>query len=138
MSKRIWLYGIFFGALLIIFYLASFWGTNTWKAKLPVLSVVRPFSFINQQADTITEESVDKKVYVAEYFFTTCKGICPRMNKNMKRIYNEFKNENNFLILSHTVDPERDSVARMKRYADSMGVDAKKWWFLTEIGRAHV
>lgn len=131
MSKKIWLYCLFFGVLLIIFYLASFWGTDTWKAKLPVLSAVRPFTFINQQGDSVTEETVGNKVYVAEYFFTTCKGICPRMNKNMLRVYNEFKKEDNFIILSHTVDPERDSVARMRRYADSIGVDNKKWWFLT-------
>lgn len=131
MSKKLWGYALFFGVLLIVFYLAAFWGTNFWKPQLPVLSTVRPFSFVNQQGDSVTEETVGKKVYAVEYFFTTCKGICPRMNKNMKRIYDEFKKEDNFMILSHTVDPERDSVSRLRRYADSMGVDSKKWWFLT-------
>lgn len=111
--------------------MAAFWGTDAWKAKLPVLSTVKPFTFINQEGDTINESNIGEKVYVAEYFFTTCKGICPRMNKNMMKVYNEFKAENNFLILSHTVDPERDSSARLKRYADSLGVDTGKWWFLT-------
>ena len=71
------------------------------------------------------------KVYVAEYFFTHCDGICPTMNNNMRLVYEEFKNDSNFLILSHTCDPERDSVAQMKYYADSMKVDTKKWIFLT-------
>jgi protein SCO1/2 len=68
---------------------------------------------------------------VAEYFFTTCKGICPKMNTNMKELYAAFKDEPDFLILSHTVDPETDSVARMKHYADSLHADSKTWIFLT-------
>jgi protein SCO1/2 len=70
-------------------------------------------------------------VYVADYFFTTCKGICPKMNNNMKLVYEELKNENDFLILSHTCDPETDSVAQMKKYSDSLGVNTSKWVFLT-------
>ena len=70
-------------------------------------------------------------MYIAEYFFTTCKGICPKMNTNMKKLYEKFKNEKGFLILSHTVDPETDTVARMKRYADSLGANTGNWWFLT-------
>jgi protein SCO1 len=131
MSKKFWLYALFFGVLLIVFYAAAFWGTGFWKPQLPVLSQVRPFVFVNQQGDTVTEENTAKKIYAVEFFFTTCKGICPRMNKNMLRVYNEFKNEKDFLILSHTVDPETDSAAKLKRYADSMGVDTGKWWFLT-------
>lgn len=100
------------------------------KVKLPVLSYVKPFSFTNQEGQTITERELAGKVYVAEYFFTTCKGICPKMNTNMKKVYEQFKNEKDFYILSHTVDPETDSVGRMKRYADSLGVGGN-WWFLT-------
>jgi len=100
------------------------------KVKLPVLSYVKPFSFTNQEGQTITEREVAGKVYVAEYFFTTCKGICPKMNANMKKVYEQFKNQKDFYILSHTVDPETDSVGRMKRYADSLGVGGN-WWFLT-------
>jgi len=100
------------------------------KVKLPVLSYVKPFSFTNQEGQTITEREVAGKVYVAEYFFTTCKGICPKMNTNMKKVYERFKNEKNFAILSHTVDPERDTVGRMKHYADSLGIGGN-WWFLT-------
>ena len=99
--------------------------------KLPVLSYVQPFSFTSQNNQQVTQKEVAGKVYIAEYFFTTCKGICPKMNTNMKALYDVFKNEKGFLILSHTVDPETDTVARMKRYADSLGVNTGNWLFLT-------
>ena len=71
------------------------------------------------------------KIFVAEYFFTTCKSICPILNANMKIVYERYKNEKDFLILSHTSDPATDSAARLKKYADSMNVDTGKWIFLT-------
>jgi protein SCO1/2 len=71
------------------------------------------------------------KVVAVNYFFTTCKGICPRMNNNVRKVYEEFKNEPDFVIFSHTCDPETDSVARIKQYADSMKVNTAKWVFLT-------
>jgi protein SCO1/2 len=101
------------------------------EVNLPVLTYVKPFAFTDQDGNRITQNDTKGKVYVAEYFFTTCKSICPKMNRNMKKIYEAFKNEKNFLILSHTVDPETDSVGRLKRYADSLGVDAERWHFLT-------
>lgn len=99
--------------------------------KLPVISYVEPFSFTNQEGNEISEKDVNGKVYVAEYFFTTCKGICPKMNANMKRIYEAFNKEKNFLILSHTVDPDVDSVGRLKKYADSIGISSTSWHLLT-------
>jgi len=94
-------------------------------------SYVRPFSLTNQDSMQVTEKDVAGKVYVAEYFFTTCKGICPDMNNNMKLVYEAFKNEPDFLILSHTSDPETDTPQQLKKYADSMGVNTNKWIFLT-------
>ncbi len=99
--------------------------------KLPVLSYVKPFSFTDQDGNSISEKDTNGKVYVAEYFFTTCKGICPKMNTNMKKIHEVFNKENNFLIMSHTVDPDVDKVGRLKRYADSLGISAQNWHFLT-------
>ncbi|MEI6947436.1 SCO family protein [Paraflavisolibacter sp. H34] len=98
---------------------------------LPPIGHVASFSFTNQDGNTVTEKNIEGKVVAAEYFFTTCKGICPRLNKNMRTVYDEFQGENNFLILSHTSDPETDSAARLKRYADSMGVNTARWIFLT-------
>ena len=93
---------------------------------------VQPFSFINQDGKLVTDKDVEGKVYVAEYFFTTCNGICPTMNNNMKRVYEKFKNEKDFLILSHTSDPERDSVSTLKKYADSLGLIQHNGCFLQE------
>src|SRR5258708_28851204 len=99
--------------------------------QLRVLNYVQSFSFAKQDGKKITEKDVSGKVYVAEYFFTTCKGICPKMNSNVKKLSLEFANEPDFRILSYTVDPETDSIGRMKRYADSLGADGTKWWVLT-------
>jgi protein SCO1/2 len=131
MNKKSWFYIGFFAFLVVGFYVAMLAMTEFGKVKLPVLNSVHPFSFTRQDGKQITEKEVEGNVYIAEYFFTTCKGICPKMNKNMKALYEEFKNEKNFLILSHTVDPETDSVARLSKYADSMGASVKNWWFLT-------
>jgi protein SCO1/2 len=101
------------------------------KPELPVLSYVPAFAFDNQEGKMITNNDLVGKVYVAEYFFTTCKGICPKLNSNMKKLAENYVGERDFRILSYTVDPETDSVARMKHYADSLGADPQRWWFLT-------
>jgi len=101
------------------------------KKRVPPISYVTAFDFITQDGEHFTQDDVAGKVFVSEYFFTTCKGICPVMNGNMKTVYEELKDEPDFLILSHTSDPEVDSAARLKWYADSMKVDTKKWVFLT-------
>lgn len=120
-------YTIFFAVLFIVFYIV----VKQWLVKNDAISVVRPFSFVNQDGNRVTEKDMAGKVYVVEYFFTTCTGICPRMNNNMKTVYEEFKAQPDFYILSHTSDPERDSVQKMKKYADSLGVNTAKWIFLT-------
>ena len=127
MSKKAIFYISFFVALFIIFYLV----VRPWIKRNDTISPVQPFSFINQDGKPVTDKDVEGKVYVAEYFFTTCPGICPTMNTNMKRVYEKFKDEKDFFILSHTSDPERDSVTVLKKYADSMGVNTAKWIFLT-------
>lgn len=132
MTRKAIFYTLFFIALFILFYagltkIIPGYG----EVKLPVLSYVQPFSFTNQDGKKITEKDIAGKVCVVEYFFTTCKGICPKMNNNMKAIFQAYKNEPDFLILSHTVNPETDSVGRMKHYADSLGADSKSWLFLT-------
>ncbi len=127
MSKKAMFYTVFFVVLAIVFFLV----VKKWMVGVSPISVVQPFSFINQDGKPVTDKDVEGKVYVAEYFFTTCPGICPTMNTNMKRVYEKFKDEKNFLILSHTSDPERDSVPVLKKYADSMHVNTSKWVFLT-------
>jgi protein SCO1/2 len=131
MSKKMAGYLGFFLLLTAGFLFFVFRGNDNWKTKLPVLSTVKPFSFKTQDGQTFNNQDLQGKVSVVEYFFTTCKGICPRMNGNMKTVYEKFKNENDFQIVAHTCDPETDSVARLKVYADSMSIDTKKWHLLT-------
>jgi protein SCO1 len=120
-NKWILIYVGFFIVLLGVFYLLLFNDYDFSKSNLMVRNDnVENFSFINQDGKKITERSVEDKVYVAEYFFTTCKGICPIMNANMRRVYEAFKDEPGFMILSHTCMPETDSVPLLKAYEEKM------------------
>ncbi len=131
MSKKLVRYLLFFGVLLAGFYIAMIQLTDFEKVKLPVLNTVQSFQFLRQDSNMVSQKDIGNRIYVAEYFFTTCKGICPKMNKNMKAIYEKYKSNPDFLILSHTVNPETDSLPVLKRYADSLGASATNWWFLT-------
>jgi protein SCO1 len=131
-SKKRLFYIIFFAALAGIFYFVlTLVIPGFGKKKIPPVSFVQPFAFTDQDGKMVTDKTIAGKVYVAEYFFTHCEGICPVMNNNMRLVYEELKSEPDFLIVSHTSDPERDSVPQMKYYADSMKVDTRKWMFLT-------
>jgi protein SCO1/2 len=121
----------FFLVLVLAFYYFLFRGNDRWKKKLSVISYVKPFHFTNQQGLPFTDKDLLGKVTVVEYFFTTCRGICPKMNTNMKAIYDQFKDEQDFMILSHTCNPETDSVPLLKKYADSLKVNNQKWVFVT-------
>jgi protein SCO1/2 len=132
MSKKRIFYFAFFGVLIAAFFIALVVVIPGFaKPKYPAIGTVQSFAFTNQDGKTITDKDMQGKVAAVEYFFTTCKGICPRLNNNMKTIYNEYKNEDGFLILSHTCDPETDSVAKLKRYSDSLGINTARWQFLT-------
>lgn len=132
MSKRRLFYIGFFSVLVLGFYFViTSLVPEFGQKKIDPVSYIHPFSFINQDGKTITEKDVKGKVFVAEYFFTTCKGICPKMNNYLKTVYERFKNEKDFLILSHTCDPEQDSAAQLKKYSDSLGVNTSRWMFLT-------
>lgn len=132
--KKLLLYAGFFVVLTGTFLFFVFQGTDNWKTKLPVLAAsVQPFSFTTENNTTFTQKDMQGKVCVVNYFFTTCKGICPRMNGNLKEVYYEFKDNPEFMIVSHTSDPETDSSAKLKAYAVQMKVDTDKenWVFLT-------
>lgn len=132
MSKKGIFYVVFFIAVVIGFYfVASYLIPDFNKRGLEPISTVHDFKFTTQDGRPFTQQDVKGKVYVAEYFFTTCTGICPVMNNNMKTVYEKYKGNPQFLILSHTCDPEKDSAGRLKRYADSMQVDTRQWIFLT-------
>jgi protein SCO1 len=135
MKKKIIFYSIFFVLLISTFYILLSFTKGFFDVKLPVMSYVQDFSFTDQNGQTVTQHNIDGKVYVAEYFFTTCKGICPKMNFNMKGVYDQFKNDKDFAIISHTSMPETDSVPLLKKYEEKMiGSNphyAAKWYFVT-------
>lgn len=92
---------------------------------------IADFSLVNQLGDTITQKTFDGRIYVADFFFTTCATICPIMTEHMGQIQRKIKNDPDILLLSHTVTPEIDTVAQLKRYADKKGVIAGKWHLVT-------
>jgi protein SCO1/2 len=87
--------------------------------------------FTNQYNEKVTEENVKGKIYVTDFFFTTCQSICPIMSSQLERVYKQFENNKDILILSHTVSPEEDSVNVLKDYAFLHGVKDNRWLFVT-------
>ena len=92
---------------------------------------IPPFQLINQEGDAITEQTVANKIYITDFFFTFCPGICPKMTANMAILQEEFLNDDEVLLLSHSVTPERDSVSILKVYAEEKGVLSGKWHLAT-------
>ncbi len=105
------------------------------EKELPILGqpghIVGSFAFLDQDSTLISNADVDGKIRVVEYFFTTCKGICPEMNENMRYVYDANKGDDRFVILSHTVNPEVDTVPVMRAYAQKFQADVHYWKFLT-------
>lgn len=89
------------------------------------------FSLVDQSGDVITEKTFDDKIYIADFFFTTCPGICPKMTANMKVLQDEFIKDDDVLLLSHSVTPKTDSIPVLKRYAENKGIVATKWHLVT-------
>ena len=116
----------------LVYFLSVAFGNKT---TLPVLGepghVAGAFSFTNQDGEQVSEKSVRNKVTIVEYFFTSCPSICPVMNSNLKDVYEKFKSNPGFMILSHTVDPERDSVSVLQKYSRRYDASAPGWQFLT-------
>ena len=145
--KRIIVFGIITLAAILIAYSMT---VNTEK-PLPIINpidvnselvdstllrkgfghTIGEFSFFNQDGKVITDKNVSGKVFVAEYFFTTCGTICPKMNVQMQRVQKAYLGNSNFKILSFTVNPEIDTVEQMKLYATSHAAIADQWHFLT-------
>lgn len=92
---------------------------------------ISDFTLTNQNGEKITQENYNDKIYVADFFFTTCQDICPIMTKNMYKLQQELKNDKEILFLSHTVIPEIDNVERLKEYAVVNNVDDSKWNLVT-------
>lgn len=132
--------------LLIITLLFAYSCNNSEEVSLPYFNTpafepewitpdesthtIAPFSFINQHGEVVTNNTTKGKIYVADFFFTTCGGICPKMTNNMSMVQEAFKNDTNILILSYSVTPEMDNEAVLQQYAQSKGVGSN-WHLLT-------
>ena len=92
---------------------------------------ISDFNLINQNGDTITQAFYDDKIYVADFFFTTCQSICPVMTKNMKKVQDKLINDKEILLLSHSVTPEIDSIEQLKKYAIANQINDDKWNLVT-------
>ena len=92
---------------------------------------IAPFSLINQNGETVTEKDYENKIYVADFFFTTCPSICPKMTENMGLVQKAIKDDSQIQLVSFSVTPKIDSVAQLKRYAIEKGVLDSKWNLLT-------
>lgn len=113
------------------------------EKKLPILGekevtgsdtvyhTIGPFRFVDQDSSIVTNETVKGKIYVADFFFTSCRTICPVMKTQMLRVYEAIQDDPQVMLVSHTIDPEYDTVALLHDYANRLGVKSGKWRFLT-------
>jgi protein SCO1/2 len=129
---------------LLIFWTLAIWSCGDANRKLPYIGqhdvnekgdsvhhTIPDFKFVNQDGDTLTQEAFKGKIYIADFFFTSCPTICPVMKTQMLRIYEKFKDHPELGILSHTIDPRHDSVAVLKAYKEKLGVNTNQWQFVT-------
>ncbi len=96
-----------------------------------IYHIIPNFSFTNQDSVEITNATFAGKIYIADFFFTSCPTICPKVKKQMMRLYEKYRNEDRLLLLSHTIDPKRDTVGKLHDFAARMGVSSDKWHFVT-------
>lgn len=108
-------------------YIETEAGTDT------VYHTIKPFAFVDQDSSIITNNTYANKIYVSDFFFTSCPSICPLMKVQMLRVYEKYKNNPEVGILSHTIDPEYDNVERLNDYAKRLDVTSDKWHFVTGI-----
>lgn len=94
-----------------------------------VYKTIPAFQFLNQDSVFVTNKEFDNKVYIADFFFTSCSTICPIMHRNMKDIYEDYKGNNEVMFLSHSIDFKYDKPSVLKKYAQKLGVDSKQWQF---------
>ena len=96
-----------------------------------IYHTIADFSFTNQNGEEVTQETFRDKVYVADFFFTSCPTICPIMKTQMLRVYEKFKDNPEVLLLSHSIDPKHDTVEVLHEFANRLGVRGDKWHFVT-------
>lgn len=95
-----------------------------------VYQTIPSFNFINQDSTSVSQKDFDNKIYVADFFFTTCPSICPVMHRNMLRVYEKYKGNNEVMLASHTIDYKHDTPSVLKKYAEKLGIEGSQWQFL--------
>jgi protein SCO1/2 len=95
-----------------------------------VYATIPPFSFVSQNRETITDKNLDGKIYVADFFFTSCPSICPIMQRNMLTVAKAYQDKADFKLVSFTIDPRHDTIPVLKEYAEKLGAKADQWYFL--------
>ncbi|MCG8309466.1 MAG: SCO family protein [Cytophagales bacterium] len=96
-----------------------------------IYHTIKDFRFTNQDGDEVTQDTFKDKVYIADFFFTSCPTICPIMKTQMLRVYEKYKDHSDVMILSHTIDPKHDSVEVLYEFANRLGVSSDTWHFVT-------
>ena len=94
-----------------------------------VYKTIPAFSFLNQDSNVINNDTFKDKIYIADFFFTSCTTICPTMHRSMKTIFDKYKDNPDVMFLSHTIDFKYDKPSVLKKYAQKLGVDGQKWQF---------
>jgi protein SCO1/2 len=108
-------------------------GEREFNGKDTVYHTIAPFQFVDQDSSVINNSIFKDKIYVADFFFTSCRTICPIMKTQMLRVYEATKEMPDVLLLSHSIDPEYDTVALLHDFAERLGVESKRWHFVTGI-----
>jgi protein SCO1 len=96
-----------------------------------IYPTIPTFAFVDQNSDTVRNADFDQKIYVADFFFTHCPTICPKVTAQMLRVYTQFKDSSTVCLIAHSIDPKRDTIGRLRDYAEKLGVKAPKWRFVT-------
>ncbi len=94
---------------------------------------IADFRFVNQDSQWVTNTTFEDKIYLADFFFTSCPTICPKVKKQMLRLYDKYEQDSRVLLLSHSIDVKRDTVGHLKQYASNLGVKTEKWHFVTGL-----
>lgn len=130
-------------ATAFLLLLAAACSPSKQEEKLPILGqrnvegndtiyhTIADFRFVDQDSNIVTQETFKDKIYVADFFFTSCRTICPIMKTQMLRVYDSIKSDPDVVLLSHTIDPEYDTVGLLHDYANRLGVKSDKWHFVT-------
>jgi len=108
-----------------------FFGNTVFEENDTIYHTIQDFQLVDQDSSLVTNETFANKIYVADFFFTSCPTICPKMKAQMLRVYEKFNGNDQFAILSHTIDPTYDTVALLNDYAARLGVTSDNWKFVT-------